>query len=82
MRFTRSKEETDTTTRDRDATTTQRTGRESGSWFSRAKAKYGLGAVLVAIGAVLFVIPEPMTSTAGIGLMVVGGLIWLVSLVR
>lgn len=77
MRLTGSSKETDA------STTERRTGpEESGSWFSRAKAKYGLGALLVAAGAVLFVFPEPLTSTAGIGLMLVGGVIWLASYFR
>lgn len=52
---------------------------ESGSWFDRAKAKYGFGALLAAAGVVLFLFPEPVTSTAGLVLIGVGALIWLVS---
>jgi hypothetical protein len=33
--------------------------------------------VLIAIGFVLFVIPEPATSTAGIGLMLLGIAWWI-----
>lgn len=76
MRFTRSKEETD------DATTGRRADAESASWFDRAKAKYGLAGLLIALGAVLFVIPEPLTSTAGVALMVIGGVLWLASYFR
>lgn len=55
---------------------------ESGSMLGRARAKYGLGALLVVLGIVLFVFPEPATSAAGLGLIVVGALIWLVSWLR
>lgn len=55
---------------------------ESQGWFGRARAEYGLGALLVAAGVALFLFPEPATSAAGIGLIVVGALVWLVSLVR
>ncbi|MDS0475330.1 hypothetical protein [Natrinema sp. 1APR25-10V2] len=53
------------------------TTNDSGSWFDRAKAEYGLGTLLVAAGAVLFLFPEPITSTAGIVLIGVGVLVWL-----
>ncbi|MFB6352451.1 MAG: hypothetical protein ABEJ92_00035 [Halobacteriales archaeon] len=33
--------------------------------------------VLIAVGFVLFVIPEPATSTAGVGLMLLGIAWWL-----
>lgn len=55
------------------------TADETGSRFDRARAKYGLGALLVAAGVVLFVFPEPITSSAGLALIAVGALIWLVS---
>ncbi len=51
----------------------------SGSWFDQAKAKYGLGTLLVAAGIVLFLFPEPITSTAGLLLIGAGVLIWIVS---
>lgn len=54
----------------------------SDSLFGRARAKYGLGVLLAAIGVVLVVIPEPATSAAGFGLILVGALIWLVSWLR
>lgn len=59
--------------------TEDRSGDESPGWFGRARAKYGLGAVLVAVGVALFLFPEPITSTAGLVLIAVGALIWLVS---
>lgn len=55
---------------------------DSGSLFDRARAKYGLGVLLVAVGAVLFFFPEPITSTAGLALIGMGALIWLVSWLR
>jgi hypothetical protein len=33
--------------------------------------------VLIAIGVLLFVIPEPATSTAGVGLMLLGIAWWI-----
>lgn len=33
--------------------------------------------LLIAVGFVLFVIPEPATSTAGVGLMLLGIVWWL-----
>lgn len=59
-----------------------RTDDHSGSWFGRARAKYGLGALLVVAGAALFLFPEPVTSTIGIGLIGVGAIVWLVSWLR
>ncbi len=53
------------------------TTNDSGSWFDRAKAKYGLGTLLVAAGAVLFLFPEQITSTAGLVLIGAGFLVWL-----
>ncbi|ELZ18515.1 hypothetical protein C477_10628 [Haloterrigena salina JCM 13891] len=53
------------------------TADDSGSWFDRARAKYGLGTLLVAAGVVLFLFPEPVTSTAGLVLIGAGVLIWL-----
>ncbi len=54
----------------------------SGSWFDQAKAKYGLGTLLVAAGIVLFLFPEPITSTAGLLLIAAGVLIWAVGWLR
>ncbi|WP_408957395.1 hypothetical protein [Natrinema sp. 74] len=54
------------------------TTNDAGSWFDRAKAEYGLGTLLVAAGAVLFLFPEPITSTAGLVLIGIGALLWLV----
>lgn len=48
-------------------------------WFGRTRAKYGLGGLLVIVGIILFVIPEPATSGLGIALIVIGALVWLVS---
>ncbi|MFP8955376.1 hypothetical protein ACLI4Y_01510 [Natrialbaceae archaeon A-CW3] len=58
------------------------TSDDSGNWFDQAKAKYGLGALLVVAGVALFLFPEPVTSTAGIALIGVGALVWLVSWLR
>lgn len=58
------------------------TTNDSGSLFNRARAKYGLGTLLVVAGAVLFFFPEPITSTVGLALIGVGALIWLVSWLR
>lgn len=51
--------------------------RESGGVLDRAKAKYGLGTLLVVAGAGLFLFPEPVTSTAGVVLMAAGIMLWL-----
>lgn len=51
-------------------------------WFARARAKYGLGAVLVVAGIALVVFPEPVTSTAGFVLIGVGAVIWIASWAR
>lgn len=58
---------------------TELTTDSSGSWFDQAKAKYGLGTLLVAAGIVLFLFPEPVTSTAGLLLIGAGALIWVVN---
>lgn len=50
---------------------------DSGSWFGRARAKYGLGTLLVGAGVVLFLFPEPVTSTAGLALIGAGVALWL-----
>ncbi len=55
---------------------------DSGSLFDRARAKYGLGALLIATEAVLFFFPEPITSTVGLALIGMRALIWLVSWLR
>ncbi|USZ70402.1 hypothetical protein [Natronosalvus halobius] len=55
---------------------------ESGSWLSRARAKYGLGTLLVAAGVVLVLFPEPITSTVGMIMVGAGVLLWLAGLVR
>ncbi|WP_312909705.1 hypothetical protein [Natronosalvus caseinilyticus] len=55
---------------------------ESGSWLSRARAKYGLGTLLVAAGVVLVLFPEPITSTVGMVMVGAGVLLWLAGLVR
>ena len=60
----------------------ERTEADSESWFNRARAKYGLGALLVVAGVALFLFPEPITSTAGLVLIAVGALIGLVSWLR
>lgn len=52
--------------------------RSDGSWFRKARAKYGLSVVLVGVGVVLFVIPEPITSTVGVTLMVLGAASWVI----
>lgn len=49
----------------------------SDSWFGRARAKYGLGTLLLGAGVVLFLFPEPITSTAGLALIGAGLLLWL-----
>ncbi|WP_254531445.1 hypothetical protein [Natrinema gelatinilyticum] len=55
---------------------------DSQSRFDRMRAKYGLGTLLVAAGAVLFLFPEPITSTAGVVLIGAGVLLWLVGWLR
>ncbi len=50
--------------------------------FARARSKYGLGALLIVVGAFLVLFPEPVTSTAGFVLVGVGALIWLFSRLR
>lgn len=55
----------------------ERSTDDSGSWFGRARAKYGLGTVLAGVGLVLFLFPEPVTSTAGLFLIGAGVLLWL-----
>lgn len=59
--------------------TTEETTDGSKGWFARTRAKYGLGGLLVIVGIILFLIPEPATSGVGIGLIVLGALIFLVS---
>ena len=70
--------------RSRDEHESTATGSEDGSrsWFSRARAKYGLGALLVVAGVALFLFPEPITSTAGLVLIGAGALVWLASWLR
>lgn len=68
--------------RQRKRQTGESTEQESTGWFSRARAKYGLGALLVVAGAVLFLFPEPVTSTAGIVMMAIGAIVWVVSWLR
>lgn len=68
--------------RSRDETTVERSADESTGWLGRARAKYGLGALLVVAGIALFLFPEPVTSTAGIALIVLGALVWLVARLR
>lgn len=68
--------------RTRNESTATRTEDESRGLFGRVRAKYGLGALLVVVGAGLFLFPEPVTSTAGIALIGLGALIWLVSWLR
>ena len=40
-------------------------------------AGFGLGGLLILVGLVLFIIPEPATSGLGVVLMVLGVLLWL-----
>ena len=54
----------------------------SNGWIGRARAKYGLGALLVVAGLALFLFPEPVTSTAGIALIAVGAVVWLAGWLR
>jgi len=61
----------------RDRQTTAGSADRSGGWFSRARAKYGLGVLLVVVGAVLFFFPEPITSTVGVVLILIGVVVWL-----
>lgn len=68
--------------RTRDESTATRTGDESKGLLGRARAKYGLGALLVVAGVALFLFPEPATSAAGIALIGLGALVWLVSWLR
>ena len=68
--------------RDEYESTTESTEDESTGWFSRARAKYGLGTLLVVAGLGLFLFPEPVTSTAGIALIALGAIVWLVSWLR
>ena len=37
----------------------------------------GLAALLIVIGVVLFFFPEPITTFAGVALMIIGALVWL-----
>ncbi len=37
----------------------------------------GLAALLIIIGVVLFFFPEPITSFAGIALVLIGAIVWL-----
>lgn len=67
-----------------------RTGTESSTaetdqpsgWLGRARAKYGLGALLVGLGIVLVLIPEPATSTAGFIMIAVGAIMWIAGWAR
>lgn len=59
--------------------TTERTTDGSTGWFGRTRAKYGLGGLLVIVGIILFLIPEPATSAVGMTLVVIGALVWLAS---
>ena len=68
--------------RDEYESTEPRSADESRSWFGRARAKYGLGALLVVAGIGLFLFPEPVTSTAGIALIVLGAITWFVGWLR
>lgn len=61
---------------------TEESDDEKGGWLEQARAKYGLGTLLVAAGVVLFLFPEPATSTAGLLLIGAGALIWLVGWVQ
>lgn len=49
----------------------------SDSWFGQARAKYGLGTLLIGAGVVLFLFPEPVTSTVGLALIGAGVALWL-----
>lgn len=40
----------------------------------------GIATVLIVVGAILFLIPEPATSAAGILLLGIGVVLWLVDL--
>lgn len=44
--------------------------------FSREYSEEGLATLLIVVGAILFVFPEPITSFAGAVLVVVGVIVW------
>lgn len=46
------------------------------SGISRTAGGIGLGGLLVLVGLVLFIIPEPATSGLGVALMVLGLIVW------
>lgn len=68
--------------RTKDEPNAARTGDGSRGLIGRARAKYGLGALLVVAGVALFLFPEPATSAAGIALIGLGALVWFVSWLR
>lgn len=43
---------------------------------SREYSEEGLSTLLIVLGAILFVFPEPITSFAGVILVVMGAIVW------
>lgn len=55
---------------------------ESRNWFDRMRAEYGLSSLLLVVGIILFLIPEPATSTAGLLLIGAGAFLWIAGWLR
>ena len=55
---------------------------EAGGRLSRARQKYGLAPLLIVAGIVLFLFPEPATSTAGVLLIAGGVVLYIVNRIR
>lgn len=55
----------------------EESGAESLKGFSRGYSEQGLATLLVVMGAILFVFPEPVTSVAGAVLMMTGVVTWV-----
>lgn len=51
--------------------------RDTGSWWGE-----GLASLLLIAGVILFFIPEPITSTLGILLLILGAFVWIVDALR
>lgn len=61
---------------DEGASTSDASDEDGGNWWDE-----GLIALLLVSGVILFLFPEPFTSTLGIVLIVVGSIAWLVDVV-
>jgi len=62
-----------------ESTTTEPEPTESKGFVGRTRSKYGLGPLLVGVGILLLVFPEPITSTVGLVVIGAGVLLWVAS---